>query len=1448
MTKETTTKPENSSKIKVILRIRPRFKAEGEDCVEVQNDGRSIVIDQGTEASKRAFIYDAILDSRVEGKAGSAQEDVYEEVGKDLVLAALGDYNACIFAYGHTGSGKTFTMLGNPSAGKKGLIPRCIVELFAEQAAASSDSGNHPVSSPNNAAKSTYSCDFYEVYNETIRDLLAPGHIRGKDRQRTVHAHPKHGVHIDGLSQSVVNTPEECLELIAFGNQMRAMAMTTMNEQSSRSHAIFTFRIQENGHGSTFTFVDLAGREDQTASDNKAMQLREMCYINTSLFHLAHLITKLSEGALQKGSLAAFRNSKLTLLLSQALIGNCKTALIATMAPAVDYYDDTLSTLQFAQQVKKVETQPQVNKKATPAMLRDLQDELNRLKSQLSQAAQSNTETEQELFAAQAMIRHLQASPQDVLEASKAARNQRMTIMGELGLHVENSALPTDATGEIVPFFTKLSDDTSLQGCCNYFITKNALRFGSSALACDVVLQGVGVTPLMCLVESIGHDRSKVLVSLLGCGEDEEEEEMSEDNSGFSDSSAESEVFIGSTNQVPRVLINGQPLTPDGHASHTMEHGDCLVLGYAHAFRLVIPGSVNDKSIAEEDEENDETESTVSGRRSEKRRNSNAASSRNRASCIAQDTLPDLSLQGALSMVGAETSDQFKHVMPALLQYGMRPENEAIVNNLKLKLTKVCPLVDEANTITDEIFGAMVLRLRAHVLNDRPGPGRDRLQLVVCVYECFNAHANVRRDDELHSPGPRSPRGGMSPGSRSPMSGRRFRGSVGRSGGGGRPSLGKLVSPSGRNFDKLLPRQSKSNSIFGSLGLSELDPDNPGNEEVDEDQLLYVWPVDKFLRRLREMREVYQAGCAMGDKFHAVRSQLRENRHLNPWHEAAVTEVKMIMEGEGPTQKVGIATRVKDDPPRRESESPIEREGRTKLRTDGVLLIDGDIKEKPVPKLQLPVRSRSHSPVASQNDGSRSGIANQNELAFESKELSAMQPVLEEKESDQSASQVETKAGTPLTTEVKAPRAKEIKTRRDLPNFGLLSEDKDSEDIPEEQEEQLASKMSFSQALQHMTAESSQKSRGLSDRFQSMRPGDASQAGESLRKDTEPRRSFGGLPKEDEAVVYDPSLAGITPPREPPPSSLRLQVSNEQFDVLAAQLKTLASHAESFAEASEVLALLKPLQSRLQKLEQKCENIPEEVVSALGNSGVGNSSASAAFSPRSVEAPPSKLAGSTPETSRVLEESQVLETPRVQHPRDRVTTISRGTTQHAPRVVRRFVSAPEHVPPPFGSGIEEEIFDLPPWLTRNSPPLLRGQGSHSQSQTPICGFGDDRYPPWSGSASLPHPRYSLVRSLSPPQPPAPNFVVAPPSRMKALSPSRSLGVTTPGSPAPAPPMIMLSPRHSPRASPPGTPATSIPAGMSSSWTAANNRQRGERTSSSLSMRSQPRLSGRAAWH
>jgi hypothetical protein len=273
--------------IRVVARLRPRLPRElrEPEGIEVLGDGVSLLLTDGSEASQRStglfshrrarsdcgdsadaapvankvYTLDDVIDSRDPSDLRGTQAAVYERLGRELLNESLKGFNICLFAYGYTGSGKTYTMLGDSISASDGvtnehvgLIPRFLHDIFV--AKASSDA----------AYKNTYVVEFYEVYNDQIRDLVAPVHT---ERSRKVHVHPKYGVTIDGLTENVVNSAEEALELLVFGNQTRTMACTTMNERSSRSHAFFTFKSENDGeeanHRSRMTFCDLAGREEQ---------------------------------------------------------------------------------------------------------------------------------------------------------------------------------------------------------------------------------------------------------------------------------------------------------------------------------------------------------------------------------------------------------------------------------------------------------------------------------------------------------------------------------------------------------------------------------------------------------------------------------------------------------------------------------------------------------------------------------------------------------------------------------------------------------------------------------------------------------------------------------------------------------------------------------------------------------------------------------------------------------------------------------------------------------------------------------------------------------------------------------------------------------------------------------------------------------------------------------
>jgi hypothetical protein len=797
--------------ITVTLRVRPALRNEGgSDAITCAPDGKTVCIDSDDGRSKTIKV-DEVVDSRRDSEG--TQADFYRRVGTKLVVSALKDYNICVFAYGHTGSGKTYTMLGHggvdgPTAG---LLPRVVSEIFKEHIKL------------NFMSDAQYTVQFYEVYNESIRDLLAPTHVQGQDRKRTVHVHPKHGVRIEGLSTSVVKDAEEALSLVMFGNQMRTVATTTMNAQSSRSHAIFTFRYEHDSdqeyHESVMTFVDLAGREDQAASQNRETQFREMTYINKSLFHLSHVITKLAEGTLQRGSLADFRNSKLTLLLSQALTGNSCTHLIATIAPPTKYFEDSLSTMSFAQQVKRIKTKPMVNDKKSPTMVRELEDECERLRRELQEAKSGNSEMEQELLTAQAMIEHFKDSRGADLEASSsqaAMTRHRVSVMLGLGgvRTAGYAAVPSHSgTGEPLPFLTKLSNDSSLQGCCNYFLNKHTLGIGSAEHGCDIIIQGVGIRPLMCLVKYHTDKRVTIEIPTPGRGTIYEEEERME-TSSTSSSDFGTEIFEDQDgNDPPRVLVNGQTLTPEAGTCE-LHHGDSIILGYAHAYRLVVPYSTDGRMDAQ---------------------------------TIARKMLDNMEVSVAMQEVKETQGRELKEIMPVLQRLSGQIELGGVEAMMKA-FNAICPMIDEANQITMEIFGEGTIYFKVHVLTDVFALDVAVPQMVVCVISDVQAEQNVLRPDTpALTPRRRTRRG------------------------------------------SLLPLTTAS--ISESLGIAEQMTVN-----AKMDHLLYVWTLEKFMIRLTEMRDLYQGGTDANDGFEGVRRELREDPYRNPWREAVFADVKLLSE------------------------------------------------------------------------------------------------------------------------------------------------------------------------------------------------------------------------------------------------------------------------------------------------------------------------------------------------------------------------------------------------------------------------------------------------------------------------------------------------------------------------------------------------------------------------
>ncbi|KAM0940383.1 putative plus-end-directed kinesin ATPase [Dioscorea sansibarensis] len=317
------------------------------------------------------------------------QRDVYEQAIVPIVNEVLEGFNCTIFAYGQTGTGKTYTMEGDckrTKCGSKGqlpsdagVIPRAVKQIF------------NTLESQN--AEYSVKVTFLELYNEEITDLLAPEELAKaalEDRQRkplTLMEDGKGGVLVRGLEEEIVTNDNEIFTLMERGCAKRRTAETLLNKQSSRSHSLFsiTIRIKEaTPEGEELikcgklNLVDLAGSENITRSGAREGRAREAGEINKSLLTLGRVITALVE---HLGHIP-YRDSKLTRLLRDSLGGKIKTCIIATVSPSVHCLEETLSTLDYAHRAKNIKNRPEINQKMMKStLIKDLYGEIDRLKA-----------------------------------------------------------------------------------------------------------------------------------------------------------------------------------------------------------------------------------------------------------------------------------------------------------------------------------------------------------------------------------------------------------------------------------------------------------------------------------------------------------------------------------------------------------------------------------------------------------------------------------------------------------------------------------------------------------------------------------------------------------------------------------------------------------------------------------------------------------------------------------------------------------------------------------------------------------------------------------------------------------------------------------------------------------------------------------------------------------
>ena len=382
--------------LKVYIRVRPPLMSEKDSSLPFRSiatvsDDKSTIslieylgfefeealkqkelIDNPSHFLPHPYAFDHIFDM------DSTQDDVYKIAAVPAVESLMSGYNSTIFAYGQTGTGKTYTMEGfsyKNSSPKKGLIPRAIENIF-----------KYIENNSNSDTTFIIRVSYLQIYNESIDDLL-----KSEKKHLSIRESQKKGIYVEGLSEWAVCSPNDIYALLERGAQSRTKAQTKMNDVSSRSHAVFTIILEQmkNVKGKKqfkngkLNMVDLAGSERVKLSGASGKHLDESRRINKSLSALGNVINALTD---PKTKHIPYRDSKLTRLLQNSLGGNCKTSMIAMISPYDGSFNESISTLNFAKRAKSIRIKANINEELNQnALISQYENELNRLRKELEE-------------------------------------------------------------------------------------------------------------------------------------------------------------------------------------------------------------------------------------------------------------------------------------------------------------------------------------------------------------------------------------------------------------------------------------------------------------------------------------------------------------------------------------------------------------------------------------------------------------------------------------------------------------------------------------------------------------------------------------------------------------------------------------------------------------------------------------------------------------------------------------------------------------------------------------------------------------------------------------------------------------------------------------------------------------------------------------------------------
>ncbi|XP_063091568.1 kinesin-like protein KIF1B isoform X19 [Cavia porcellus] len=559
----------SGASVKVAVRVRPfnsrETSKESKCIIQMQGNSTSIINPKNPKEAPKSFSFDYSYWSHTspEDPCFASQNRVYNDIGKEMLLHAFEGYNVCIFAYGQTGAGKSYTMMGKQEESQAGIIPQLCEELFEKI----NDNCNEEMS---------YSVEvsYMEIYCERVRDLLNP---KNKGNLR-VREHPLLGPYVEDLSKLAVTSYTDIADLMDAGNKARTVAATNMNETSSRSHAVFTIVFTQKKHDSEtnlstekvskISLVDLAGSERADSTGAKGTRLKEGANINKSLTTLGKVISALAEvdnctsksKKKKKTDFIPYRDSVLTWLLRENLGGNSRTAMVAALSPADINYDETLSTLRYADRAKQIKCNAVINEDPNAKLVRELKEEVTRLKDLLraqglgdiidtsmgsltsspsscslsSQVGLTSVSSIQErimstpggeeaierLKESEKIIAELNETWEEKLRKTEAIRMEREALLAEMGVAIrEDGGTLGVFSPKKTPHLVNLNEDPLMSECLLYYIKDGITRVGQADAERrqDIVLSGAHIKEEHCIFRSERSNGGEVIVTLEPC-------------------------------------------------------------------------------------------------------------------------------------------------------------------------------------------------------------------------------------------------------------------------------------------------------------------------------------------------------------------------------------------------------------------------------------------------------------------------------------------------------------------------------------------------------------------------------------------------------------------------------------------------------------------------------------------------------------------------------------------------------------------------------------------------------------------------------------------------------------------------------------------------------------------------------------------------------------------